>query len=489
MTTLWVSDGYEWIEGSGFGDENDVTENRNLAFSDSGYGVLFCFQVITSLMSVFATIVVVRISVPKLDSTYQRYILMLNIALLVNSIFLALHPFVIPSDSGGFWSAGNAGTCTMVGFFLVLGSTMVSLYHTAIAFYFYFSVETIQGNYNNRNQRRKKNSMNDTERRMTRTSGSESSDESSTESSDDSSSAGGLGTWAEVIANMVCLFFPVIFAGTAAGLKSYGFDPSMNLCTLASSSGFYYDDGWEIMRDIYLWTLVVSSLSTVLITTIVRCRVRFFQKKDYDADADADGGAASQNKNSNASGSSLGDPDGAADDFERQIIGQKLSAIAAQCLFYTVSYVSSFFWFITLAFLSKSETPEGGGLFYTFQTLTVIFYPLLGVFNCAIYVRPRVQMLHIMYPEDSQIAIMRVAMSKAGDPEEIEEVRAKIFGDDYYAPEEDDAEASNRSGLREDEDDVSKLEIPTMVQISSNRAGSSNHIEDDKDSVSQISDM
>eukprot|EP00531_Pseudo-nitzschia_arenysensis_P004039 CAMPEP_0116146354 /NCGR_PEP_ID=MMETSP0329-20121206/17120_1 /TAXON_ID=697910 /ORGANISM="Pseudo-nitzschia arenysensis, Strain B593" /LENGTH=488 /DNA_ID=CAMNT_0003642097 /DNA_START=41 /DNA_END=1507 /DNA_ORIENTATION=+ len=488
MTAFWENDGYEWIEGSDFGGEYEMMESRNLASSASGYGILFCFQVITSLMSVFATIVVVRISVPKLDSTYQRYIFMLNVSLLVNSIFLALHPILIPNDSGEFWSAGNAGTCTMVGFFLVFGSTMVSLYHTAIAFYFYFSVETIQGNYNNRNQRRKKNSMNDTERRMTRTSGSESSDESSTESSDDSSSSGGLGTWAEVIANMVCLFFPVILAGTAAGLKSFGFDPSMNLCTLASSSGFYYDDSWEIMRDVYLWTLVVSSLSTVLITTVVRCRVRFFQKKDYDDDA-GDGAAASQNKNSNASGSSLGDPDGNADDFERQIIGQKLSAIAAQCLFYTVSYVSSFLWFITLAFLSKSEVPEGGGLFYTFQTLTVIFYPLLGVFNCAIYVRPRVQMLHIMYPEDSQLAIMRVAMSKAGDPEEIEEVRAKIFGDDYYAPEEDDAEGSNRPDRREDEDDVSKLEIPNVVQISSSRAGSSNHIEDDKDSVSQISDI
>ena len=485
MTISLRNDVYEWIDGSDFGEDYDLFEGRNLASSEPKYDILFIFQVITSLMSVFATIVVVRISVPKLDSTYQRYIFMLNIALLVNSIFLALHPILIPKDMGGSWSVGNSGTCTMVGFFLVFGSTMVSLYHTAIAFYFYFSVETIQGNYNNRNRKKKNN---ESERRMTRTSGSESSDQSSTESSGESSSYGGLGSWAEVIVNMICLFFPIIFAGLAAGLKSFGFDPTMNLCTVYASSGFYYDDGWKAMRNTYLWVLVVSSLSTVLITTVVRCRVRFFQKKGYDDD-----GEKSQNKNSNASGSSLDDPDGNADDFERQIIGQKLSAIAAQCLFYTVSYVSSFIWFITLAFISSNES-SGGGLVYTFQTLTVILYPLLGVFNCFIYVRPRVQMLRIMYPEDSQLAIMRVAMSKAGDPEEIEEVRAKVFGDDYYAPEEDDAEASNRSGRPgEEEDSPGKLNIPTVVHFgaSGSKGVTMAHLEDDPqdDSVSQISDM
>lgn len=465
---------------------SEAMEANPFELSKSKDGALFLIQVITSFLSVFATIVVVRISVPKLDSTYQRYIFMLNMALLINSIFLGLHPILSPSDSAGYWSVGNSGTCTTVGFFLVFGSIMVSLYHTAIAFYFYFSVATIQGNYNNRNQKKKKN---ESGRRVTRTSGSDSSGaaESSTDSSDDSNSDA-LGSVTELAANIVCLFLPVIFAGTGATKDYFDFNPAMNLCTVYGSNAFYEDD-WKIMRDVFMWIVLISGVITVLITIVVRCRIRFFQKKEYDDDAY--GGTASlNNRNSNASGSSLSNPDGAAEDFERQIIGQKLSAIAAQCLYYTVSYVSSYVWFIILAFMS-STLQETSGALYAFQLLTALFFPLLGVFNCAIYVRPRVQMLHIMYPEDSNLAILRVAMSKAGDPEEIEEVRAKIYGDDYYAPEEDEeADVSNHSGDPRDMDGTpSKLQVPTHVEFGTPGDRRDSSCGDERDSVSQISDM
>ena len=454
-------------------------EADELGDSKSKDGALFLIQVITSFLSVFATIVVVRISVPKLDSTYQRYIFMLNMALLINSIFLGLHPILSPSDSAGYWSVGNSGTCTTAGFFLVFGAIMVSLYHTAIAFYFYFSVAQIQGNYNNRNQKKKKN---DSGRRVTRTSGSDSSAaESSTESSEDDNS-GALGSMAELTANILCLFLPVIFAGTGATKDYFDYNPAMNLCTVYGSNAFYEDD-WKIMRNVFTWTLLVSGVTTVLITVVVRCRIRFFQTKDYDDDFGR--------TNSIASGSSLSNPDGNEQDFERQIIGQKLSAIAAQCLFYTISYVSSYTWFIILAFISSTEINETSNVLYAFQILSALFYPLLGVFNCAIYVRPRVQMLHIMYPEDSNLAILRVAMSKAGDPEEIEEVRAKIYGSDYYVPEDDeDAEVSNHSGDPRDGDgSPSKLHIPTHVQFGTPSDKRDTSGGDDRDSVSQISDM
>ena len=475
----------EVIEASEYG----VGENDDKSFN---YGALFLIQVITSFLSVFATIVVVRISVPKLDSTYQRYIFMLNIASLINSIFLGLHPVFVPAGSAGYWSFGNSRTCTSFGFFLVFGSLMVSFYHTAIAFYFYFSVATIQGNYNNRNQKKKKNGN---ERRLTRTtgSGSSASGESSTESSDGSSSLGAFDSVAEIVANMVCLFFPAIFAGTAATLDNFDFNYAMNLCTVHGSYA-PYEDGWMVMRNIFMWTLVASGASTVLITVVVRCRVRIFQKKD--CDDDGFGGTTSvNNKNSNASGSSLSNPDGVADNFERQIIGQKLSAIAAQSLFYSVSYSCSYLWFIILAFVSAKDIKEPSVGLHAIQILTAIFYPLLGVFNCAIYVRPRVQMLQIMYPEDSKIAILRVAMSKAGDPEEIEEVRAKIYGNDYYEPEEDDdTNASNRSDDPGDgEKSRSKLQIPNVVQFdqSTEKRESSSALEEDKndESVSEISDI
>jgi len=499
---------YDGIEVPRFGDDYDFFhQSRNLSTSLSKYAPLFCLQIVTSLLSVFAAIVVVRISVPKLDSTYQRYIFMLNISLMVNSIFLALHPLLAPKDeSGAYWAIGNSGTCTTVGFFLVFGSLMVSMYHTAIGFYFYFSVDTIQSNYNSRSKKQvKKTATNSNDPRVTTTYRIESlnaSDaESLAESSAASSTAGKIGSNVEIMANMACLFVPAIFAGTATTLGSFGFNPNVDLCTLYGTDNIFSDSStWLVMLNIFRWSLVASGATTVLITVIVLIRVGSFQKKEYDDD---DFGASATNensKNSNASESSVGVPDDVADDFERQIIGQKLNAISAQCVFYTVSYVSSYFWFILLAFVSTNDNGKGGPL-YAFQTISAILYPLLGVFNSAIYVRPRVQMLQIMYPEDSQFVILRVAMSKAGDPEEIEEVRAKIYGTEYYEPEEDEAEPSERPGGAIGDDGggdngpLPDLSIPHVVQFDQSTAMTGAALalrnadeNSDNDSVSQISD-
>lgn len=482
----------EGIKGSQIEADYDPFQTRKLSSSLSKYAPLFCLQIVTSLLSVFATIVVVRISVPKLDSTYQRYIFMLNMALLVNSIFLGLHPLLAPKeDDGAYWAIGNSGTCTSVGFFLIFGSIMVSMYHTAVAFYFYFSVETIHRNYNSKSKKKVKKKNSD--RRVATTSQSESSSlsgESSAESSASSSTKGTIGSKAEIMANMVCLFFPALFAGAAATSGSLGFDPSVDLCTIYGSFRGFDDTTWLVMRSIFRYSLLISGVLTFVLTVVVRFRVGFFRKKQYDDDS----ATSDNNKNSNASSSSMGDPDGNAGDFERQIIGQKLNAISAQCLFYAVSYVSSYVWFIALAFMSAGDGDDGNGPLYVFQTMTVIFYPLLGVFNCAIYVRPRVQMLQIMYPEDSYITVLRVAMSKAGDPEEIEEVRAKIYGSDYYGPEDDD-EASGVSGGSGNDDEFPPpdSDIPTSVHfgLDATGEGKSSGASDSKndDSVSQISDI
>ena len=495
MANALRSQYFDEIEGSHHINKYGSYQTRILSTSVTNYAPLFCIQMVTSLLSVFATIVVVRISVPKLDSTYQRYIFMLNIALMANSFFLGLNPLLAPemndydnTTNGAYWAIGNAASCTTVGFFLIFGSLMVSMYHTAIAFYFYFSVETIQGNYKSKSKKKVKN-----ERRLATTSRSESSAESSDESSDESSTAATIGSKAEIMANMACLFFPAVFAGAAATLDAFGFNPNVDLCTLYASTNVD-NTSWLIIQSIFRWLLVTSGLFTLVITVVVRFRVGSFQKKENNEDVPADP-ISDDNKNSNASGSSLGDPDGAADDFERQIIGQKLNAISAQCLFYTLSYISSYVWFIALAFVSGSDGLSTSAT-YAIQTMTVIFYPLLGVFNCAIYVRPRVQMLQIMYPEDSNVAVLRVAMSKAGDPEEIEEVRAKIFGSDYCGPEGDDVANSEHSGgfVGGEDEPSPDSQIPFVVQFDQSTSGQNEALEisptldDQNDSVSQISD-
>ena len=103
-------------------------------------------------------------------------------------------------------------------------------------------------------------------------------------------------------------------------------------------------------------------------------------------------------------------------------------------------------------------------------------------------------MLQIMYPEDSYVTILRVAMSKAGDPEEIEEVRAKIYGSDYFEPEDDDGDSGVAGGPgNDDQFPPPDSDIPTSVQfgLDATGEGKSSRASDSKndDSVSQISDI
>jgi hypothetical protein len=104
---------------------------------------------------------------------------------------------------------------------------------------------------------------------------------------------------------------------------------------------------------------------------------------------------------------------------EQQQIVQKLAAVSTQCVLYIMSYLTSYVWFIALIFIP----PNNSNLLDAFLLLTAFLYPIIGVFNCIVYIRPRVQMLQIMYPQDPFVVVVRVAMSKAGDPGEIEMIR------------------------------------------------------------------
>jgi hypothetical protein len=153
-------------------------------------------------------------------------------------------------------------------------------------------------------------------------------------------------------------------------------------------------------------------------------------------------------------------------------IKQRLSAVKVQSLLYTLSYLNSFVWLVVaMAFPSTG----GGNTYYAFQFLAFFFYPLQGVLNCFIYIRPRFQMLGVMYPNDSSLVVLRVALSKAGDPEEIENIRAYIYGDDYesqsYGSEEDSATTS----------------LPGEVAFDPNRPLSITSMVSDKDDVEDIS--
>lgn len=337
------------------------------------YIPLVVLQVITSFASMVTSIVILRIASPKLQSTYQRYLYSLSIAVILNALFLLLHHFLVPSESSGAdWASGNDATCTTVGFFLVFGSLMASLYSNMLALYFYFSIQTNDGT----KQRPHEDVIG----------------------------------WPERLAHCFCWMVPAALGGAGVGLEGYQYDPALNMCTLTSSGS---NNSVEILRHVFQWALVGSAAVSIVVTLIIQWQVRGTLKKmqamtereDQDLDPDTD---------------------------EQQLqLGQKLAAVSTQCLLYTLAYLASFVWFVVLVFLPTNMS----NLLYAFQVITATLYPLQGVFNCIIYVRPRVQMLNIMYPQDPHLVILRVAMSKAGDPEEIERIRAELYGSEYSGSE------------------------------------------------------
>ena len=62
--------------------------------------------------------------------------------------------------------------------------------------------------------------------------------------------------------------------------------------------------------------------------------------------------------------------------------------------------------YIALIFIPANNV----NLLYAFQLIASILYNSLGIFDCIIYVRPRIQMLQVMYPQDPFVVVLRVAM-------------------------------------------------------------------------------
>jgi hypothetical protein len=278
----------------------------------------------------------------------------------------------------------------MVGFFLVFGALGVSLYNNALAMYFYFSVQATDpstADTNHHNDENKKPRQPEDVVGCT-----------------------------EMMTNLMCWLIPAAFAGLGAGMKLFHFDPNVDMCVLYQEScdadGTCVDDSIAvILQNVFLWILVASFAFNLLLfakmqyqvqqaTKLSRITAQRLARDEMDLDAAE----------------------------EQEEIVQKLAAVSTQCSLYTLSFFSSFVWLIVLMFIPGDKNSN---LTYAFQLTAALFYPMLGISNCIIYIRPRVQMLQIMYPQDPFVVVMRVAMSKAGDPEEIEIVREEIYGSEY----------------------------------------------------------
>jgi hypothetical protein len=371
------------------------------------YIPLVVLRMLSSFLSIVGACFVMRVATSKLESTYQRFLFMLSTAIGINALFLFLHPILIPKGDAP-WGVGNEKTCSMVAFFGVFGALLVSLYHNALSMYFYFSVQgdddtttTATANRDNKEKQRRQRAPEDV-----------------------------VGS-TEILVNVICWIIPGTVAIAGAALHVYSFDSKIDMCVLYrdcdvggnetcvsldyyGSVNRYGTYTSEILRNTFQWMLVSSACISVLVVTIIQWKVHRASKTSRIA--------ARQYATEEI------DPEGVQ---ERQHAIQKLAAVSTQCVLYTLSYLNSYVWFIALMFLPANNV----NLLYAFQLIASTLYSSLGVFNCIIYIRPRVQMLQIMYPQDPFVVIVRVAMSKAGDLDEIEMVREIIYGSEYSGSE------------------------------------------------------
>jgi hypothetical protein len=424
------------MSGNG-ADDDDGYQYMILPLSK--YVPMVVLQMVTSLTSIGSSVIVLRIAGPKLGSTYQRYLFALSATVIVNSIFLFLHPLLVPSEdrtngSGAYWAVGNSVTCSVAGFFLVFGALAVSLYSNALALYFYFSIQTSpHGGHGLGGPTKRPRDPEDV-----------------------------IG-WPERIANLACWVAPAAIAGTGVAMDSYHYDPRVEMCVLftecdysssSSSSdcvptnfdppGRYGVSSAVILQSTFQWTLVASAALGVLVTARIQCQVRWAlgeMRKQMMLREEQSPPTQTPQRGGNNDNSAVDQEEAAAaegdDNDQRHQMGQKLAAVSAQCLLYTLSYMNSYVWFVAVMFVPSAGGGGGAGggdngnLFYAFQLVAAIFYPAFGFFNCVIYIRPRVQMLQIMYRQDPFVVVLRVAMSRAGDPDEIEQIRADIYGSEY----------------------------------------------------------
>ena len=90
---------------------------------------------------------------------------MLNIAIVIKSLFLGLHLLLVPTETTetysysylySYWAVGNKTSCAAAGFFVASESLVTSMYHTDIAFYFYCSIQPMRSKNGNYDQKTKK---------------------------------------------------------------------------------------------------------------------------------------------------------------------------------------------------------------------------------------------------------------------------------------------------------------------------------------------
>lgn len=332
------------------------------------YAALVCALVFSSALSIIGSSTIVHLTRRKLHEPYQRFMCMLSISDIISSTSMFFQQFLQPKDSGGYWSIGSDATCSLVGFFFVFGTTIISLYTAALAVYFLCSVVF---------NRMPSNAMQ-------RKSGH-----------------------AERFTHVLCWVLPSLIAIAAAATQSYGFEPELYLCTIyqpcsgvdeagcveTEISEAYVTFASLILASMHIGTLAICPLIGIVATISLYCYVRktILRGQRYSFDSDL----SMQQK-------------------------QQLHDVSLQCILYTFGYLVCLGWIIG----AIVEIADGSPMPFVLHFFFFLLAPLQGAWNMFVYLRPRFAQLRKRFPNDSFLTSLRLSLALANDLETIEGIQS-----------------------------------------------------------------
>ena len=110
--------------------------------NDTQQQLLAILGIVSATISLMGSSILIRkalMAQRRQNVTYHRLLIGLSVMDIFHDIAWGLQPFLIPASDDRVWSYGSTGTCSAVGFFVQLGSSVV-LYNGALAMYFLVTI-------------------------------------------------------------------------------------------------------------------------------------------------------------------------------------------------------------------------------------------------------------------------------------------------------------------------------------------------------------
>jgi len=326
--------------------------------SDGQEKALALVPLLPALMSVLSDITLLRLlKKSNFRSPYRRILFIMSAVDTVNSIRIALGPFLVPTQSRRIWAIGNAQTCRLLGITtqLIMPSFM---YYCFLSIYFMLHIR-----YNVRDRY--------------------------------------FGRYIEPFIHAFGVVYAVIPSIVFVALNLIGENNFGNGCWINPnpSSGCGTECvallQWLIMGVPFSTTFLVTVLCNILIVAHVRSTTNT-SRRHSSLHVFEGGGGGNQHQT------------------------RRINKVASQALLYVLVYYLTYIWTFAVRTMAMFgyDTQDEASIFWLLL-IRSFFHPLMGFGNLLVYIRPRYQHLRSLHPEQSRWKLFRQAFVVRPPSEEI----------------------------------------------------------------------